>query len=309
MTRARQGRTSRGFTLIELLVVIAIIAILIGLLLPAVQKVREAAARMSCTNNLHQIAIAAHNYESALGVLPPGVNNSHATMYPTPTSAATATSYAPSMAGTLAFLLPHLEQDNAYKLFGPGVFTVPGTQNWYSFPAAANTRIKILLCPADNAQEESPTGHWAFMVYYPGGMTGWYFAGNGSYGRTNYAASAGYLGNIPGYPYTGLLTVNSRNKLAAVPDGSSNTILFGEAMGGRKTGARDFVANWASWNLPTAWGLSTNPQWYQYGSKHSADVVNFAMGDGSVQMKSVSIANPVFQYAAGYNDGAVYTWN
>src|SRR5579885_3369161 len=123
------GRVRRVFTLIELLVVMAIIAILIGLLVPAVQKVREAAARLQCGNNLRQIGIACHNYHDANQALPPGYYASAA--YPDTT---------PGW-GWAAFLLPYVEQDNLYRQIN---FNLPvGGQ------PAAQAILKTYLCPAD----------------------------------------------------------------------------------------------------------------------------------------------------------------
>jgi prepilin-type N-terminal cleavage/methylation domain-containing protein len=142
-----------GFTLIELLVVIAIIAILIGLLLPAVQKVRDAAARTQCQNNLHQLALAAQNYESAVGKFPPGLAGINYTDGSTPDWNTSG-----SLVGCLAYLLPYVEQGNVYAQFQVNWDPNADAPAWFlsaANTAPARTRIKTFECPAaDNSNAE-----------------------------------------------------------------------------------------------------------------------------------------------------------
>jgi len=141
-------RRWRGFTLIELLVVIAIIAFLIGLLLPAVQKVREAAARMTCSNQLKQMGLAVANYEGTYNYIPPGWSSNSGTQY-----------------GSLHFfILPFIEQDNLAKLCGNNSWN----QN--------NTMVKTFHCPSDPTKWTSyPTGgvSYAWNVWVFSGGIGW----------------------------------------------------------------------------------------------------------------------------------------
>src|SRR5215471_14877212 len=141
-------RTRRpGFTLIELLVVIAIIAILIGLLLPAVQKVRDAAARMKCSNNLKQIGLGLHNYESTNRYFPPA----YSVLAPTPSS----TSWG-------VYLLPYIEQDNLYKQYN-----LTGAIGSAANQAVVSTPLKIFQCPAapnsDRLYTDGPVPAAAFV--------------------------------------------------------------------------------------------------------------------------------------------------
>jgi prepilin-type N-terminal cleavage/methylation domain-containing protein/prepilin-type processing-associated H-X9-DG protein len=174
----RVARKLRGFTLIELLVVIAIIAVLVGLLLPAVQKVREAANRMSCQNNLHQIALAAANYESSYGHFPPGCidsNNVVGGPYVGPPP------FAGPYTGTLAFLLPYMEQQNVYNLIPSSLFTLNTTAGAYAYSYA----------PFDT------TLGWTYNNWNAAN-TGNTLSLNGTgVGAFIYGTAAPYVGNVP----------------------------------------------------------------------------------------------------------------
>jgi len=305
-------RVRFGFTLIELLVVIAIIAVLIGLLVPAVQKVRQAANKISCGNNLHQIAIAAANYESANGYLPPGAAYGNGSG---------------SFLGTLPYLLPYVEQDPVFKQFPSQYFDITwnGGASWGNSAifAASQTNVKTFMCPSDNPF--SPTSYGTFVAYLTlyGSYTlqGWYW-GNPAppFGKSNYIACGGAIGAQPDTfwgPMCGVYYDNSRCKSGAIPDGTSNTVGFGECLGGTNKLPRDWNLSWiGSGSMASAWDLTDPCQWYTFGGYHTAGV-QFAMCDGSVKtLTRVGSSTPWYgtqwynlQYATGMQEGQVITWS
>jgi len=304
-----------GFTLIELLVVIAIIAILIGLLLPAVQKVRAAAARAQCQNNLHQIALAAHNYQSTYNVLPPGNIGDQNGVNPS------ANGFAYPFYGVMAILLPYMEQDNMYKNL-PGVNLGVGQQGnpWWNTGAwnYSFTRIKAYECPADSAYTANQIN---VLTDYEscgagcGTIRWWFFGGNPPYnfGPTNYLGVAGGFGILPNNngwnPWSGLFWSQSAVSMAQLTaaDGTANTLMFGEVS--VLAQLPNSTEGWAwigAGSIPTAWGVNGNPYThYMFSSMHTA-VVNFAYADGSVRGINKSANTRTIRSAAGWQDGEVY---
>jgi prepilin-type N-terminal cleavage/methylation domain-containing protein/prepilin-type processing-associated H-X9-DG protein len=224
-----------GFTLIELLVVIAIIAVLVGLLLPAVQKVREAANRMSCQNNLKQMALACMNYESAYKALPPAGEGSNAAVNGTAFANALI-SVAPPVAppaGThfhslFTYLLPYIEQNNIYVLIDPNQYYNAVSANIPTHVGAFQHSIKTYICPSYPFESQDSLGY-GYVDY---GATVYtdvvVFAGQGGSLQNvgtrdkKLARQRGALDNTP-------------NPLSAISDGTSNTVLIAED-GARREG-------------------------------------------------------------------------
>ncbi len=230
--RNRLSQDRRGFTLIELLVVIAIIAILIGLLLPAVQKVREAAARMSCSNNLKQLGLAAHNYADSEGQgrLPPAVVSTNVTGLDT--LGMTQWNGTPMGPNWAVFLLPYIEQGNLSAAGGAGLFLSSGGTNttWANVRGA---NVKTMRCPSDtngdllfNGNNTQYGGTWA-RGNYACNTGGGHLYGSGIYnGGVN-------SGNWSGVDSPGVMWPTEKQNggaftIANIADGSSNTLMLVE---------------------------------------------------------------------------------
>jgi len=311
----------KGFTLIELLVVIAIIAILIGLLLPAVQKVREAAARMKCSNNLKQLGLAQHNYHDSNGNLMPIMSPSGCCW------------------GTWAILvMPYIEQNNAYQLYQNwgGTDTVnsgfPAPAVAGSFPrygSSPNTtnvtarRYATLTCPSD--QENAPFGGITNNNYAVCAGTG------GTYRTLPTGATASAAVPAAGMFDGGSLT--RKIKLTDVTDGLTNTVMVGEVLQGKNDDLRGFIwwgdaSGFSTFAPPNT---TTPDQIYTSGycnnlpaqnlpcsgaggavfysrSRHTSGV-NACLGDGSVRFISSSISPTTWLYMGSANDGQVITIN
>ena len=286
-----------AFTLIELLVVIAIIAILIGLLLPAVQKVREAAARLQCSNNLKQIALAVHNYEGVYRAFPPGVNVPIGTgsgmLFPTNvlvTSGKVGPGPFPGQFGSwLEYILPFVEQDNLQK----GLDLTKREYANCNGPNSVGAQVvKIYICPSDLLLDGNVATYTTGGVTYYFGMNS--YLGNG--GTWSYYLDANYS-------VDGIFYLNSNVKISGIIDGTANTFLAGERY------HRDPVFNSA--NLGPGRGIDTLGGWawsnysaVQDGIGSTRVPLNYLCPVGS-NPRDFTVTDPrVATFGSGHTSGA-----
>jgi prepilin-type N-terminal cleavage/methylation domain-containing protein len=310
LSPASVRRPRQGFTLIELLVVIAIIAILIGLLLPAVQKVRESAARSSCSNNLHQLGIAMQSYHDVNGALPYARSGGR-----------------PQDVSWAVLILPFVEQGNAYRLFATPIANGAGG----TFPMNPDDNLNDI-----NRTQFQQTGALNTQVpnfYCPSRRTATTISVNGGPVYGNVQGACGDYGAIFGDDNlnTGAFWVNGTYatgiRLLQIRDGTSNTMLLGEkhirfADVGQLPGILNpaqpaVTSDWCIYSAkdPGSVGRQAGPRYPlaltpldpyngQFGSWHT-NVVMFVFCDASVHALSTSLSGTTLGYLANRDDGNV----
>jgi prepilin-type N-terminal cleavage/methylation domain-containing protein/prepilin-type processing-associated H-X9-DG protein len=315
----RKGPGRRGFTLIELLVVISIIAVLIALLLPAVQAAREAARRTQCTNNLKQLGLAAMNYESSNGTLPPG-------------SYAAVRDYDKRIKpGVSVFvrMLPYVEGQSTFNAAN-FAFSLESSAN----ATVASVGVSTLWCPSDASVFNSTPLDSLYNMPSTTPLVQQFTSYGGNQGlwdldiQYNDDTRWGYAGayNTRKSNMNGVIFMSSNVRLAEITDGTSNTMVFGEHCHGRLAQS-SVPAFWQWWNssyytdtlICTYYpvnsdtkGVIANTQFEEYyeivGSFHPGGA-NIGMCDGSVKFIKDSVQSLPFNPGTANNDFLLYDGN
>lgn len=313
--KEKRMKDRNAFTLVELLVVIAIIGILIALLLPAVQSVREAARRMQCSNNLKQIGLALHNYNTTIGAFPTNKLSSGA--------------YGSNKRSWMQWILPYIEQQNLFDQIDLDAgFENPGTGN----SIVAETAIEAYLCPSDGDTKGGKLDKRADAIWNNGAACNATF-----YGVTNYQGVAGsnwcwsswrnddppaVLGGTPcdGHDFgNGWVCRNLGSepiivRSAKIRDGLTNTFAIGEALPSKAAHTSWYYPNntWSTAAIPLNWVLhnQVDPEWtgwadnQGFASYHPGGA-SFCLFDGSVTFISNDIDTDTYRSAASLHGGEV----
>jgi prepilin-type N-terminal cleavage/methylation domain-containing protein len=279
----------KGFTLIELLVVIAIIAILIALLVPAVQKVRDAASRLQCENNLKQIALAAHNFHNDHKRFPAGLNIPGQVSNGWPAEPDPGKTY-----GLFVALFPYLDQQQLLQQLTLNI-TNPQNTNCAGPNSPGAAVISVLVCPAES--------------HAPAGGVAQY--GNLYFGLMSYGGCSGTSATSNDSTLMfkdGIFYMNSSTSINSITDGTSQTLMFGERsrLNLVVTSSSEALGGWAWGNLLSQEDQTMNTSepiegmqghdLNQFGSQHNGGTVSmFALADGSVHAISSNINIVIFQ--------------